>query len=93
MRGVRCTTARLFADEVLPRFREEFALPFGLSEQSRAQKALHHLPRIYTKLPGPLRYVGPWREAQARLSNHAAGFITHRSNRFWIGQPRMPFAD
>lgn len=76
-----------------PRFREEFALPFGPSEQSRAQKALHYLPRIYTKLPGPLRYVGPWREAQARLSNHAAGFITHRSNRFWIGQPRMPFAD
>jgi uncharacterized protein (DUF2236 family) len=76
-----------------PRFREEFALPFGLSEQSRAQQALHYLPSIYTKLPVPLRYVGPWREAQARLTGRPAGFITDRSNRLWIGQPRMPFAD
>jgi uncharacterized protein (DUF2236 family) len=76
-----------------PRFREEFALPFGPSEQSRAQTAQHFLPRIYAKLPAPLRYVGPYREAQARLANRVPGFLTHSSNRFWIGQPRLPFAD
>ena len=76
-----------------PRFRDEFALPFGPSEQSRAQKALRLLPRIYAMLPAPLRFVGPYREAQARLAHQPAGFITQRSNRFWIGQPLMPFAD
>ena len=74
-----------------PRFREEFALPFGPAEQSRAQRALHFLPRIYAKLPASLRYVGPYREAQARLANRLPGFLTQRSNRFWIGQPRLPF--
>lgn len=76
-----------------PRFREEFALPFDLTQQLRAQRTLRILPRIYAKLPAPLRYVGPYREAQARLANRPAGFITQRSNRFWIGQPLMPFAD
>jgi len=75
-----------------PRFRQEFALPFGPSEQSRAQKAMHLLPRIYAKLPAPLLYVGPYREAQARLAHRSPGLLTQRSNRFWIGQPRMPFA-
>jgi len=69
-----------------PRFRQEFALPFGPSEQSRAQKAMHLLPRIYAKLPAPLRYVGPYREAQARLAHRSPGLLTQRSNRFWIGQ-------
>jgi uncharacterized protein (DUF2236 family) len=73
-----------------PRFRQEFALPFGLREQSRVQAAQRNLPRIYAMLAAPLRYVGPYREAQARLANHPVGFITDRSNRFWIGQPRMP---
>ncbi len=42
-------------------------------------------------LPEPLRYVGPYREAQARLANRSVGFMTRRSNRFWIGQSRMPW--
>ncbi|MGA8088053.1 MAG: oxygenase MpaB family protein [Terracidiphilus sp.] len=83
----------LTAQWLPPRFRQEFALPFDSTEQSRAKKALHNLPRIYAKLPAPLRYVGPWREAQARLAHRAPRFLTQRSNRFWIGQPRMPFAD
>ncbi len=74
-----------------PRFRQEFALPFDSADQRRAQKAARLLPRIYSKLPAFLRDVGPYREAQARLANRAAGFITDRSNRFWIGQPHMPF--
>ncbi|HMG85501.1 MAG TPA: oxygenase MpaB family protein [Terracidiphilus sp.] len=82
----------LTAQWLPPRFREEFALPFEPEDQRRAQRAMDFLPRIYTKLPAFLRYVGPYREAQARIDDRAAGFITRRSNRFWIGQPRMPFA-
>jgi uncharacterized protein (DUF2236 family) len=76
-----------------PRLRQEFGLPFDPVEQSRAEKALHQLPRIYPKLPTPVRFVGPYREAQARLANRTPSFLTQRCNHFWIGQPRMPFAD
>lgn len=76
-----------------PRFRDEFALSFGSPEQSSAKKARAWLPRIYTKLPTTFRYVGPYREAQARLANHKPGFLSRRSNQFWIGQPLMPFGD
>lgn len=76
-----------------PRFRDEFALSFGPGEQSSAERARHWLSRIHPKLPSTLRYVGPYREAQARLANHKPGFLSRRSNQFWIGQTRMPFAD
>ena len=76
-----------------PRFREEFALPFGPIEKARATAALRNLPRLYAMLPTALRYVGPYREAQARLAGRPTGFITHCSNRFWIGQPRLPSAE
>lgn len=80
--------------EWLPqRFRDEFALCFGPAEQSSAKKARDRLSRIYAKLPSTLRYVGPYREAQARLANHKPGFLSRRSNQFWIGQPLMPFGD
>jgi uncharacterized protein (DUF2236 family) len=80
----------LTAEWLPPRFRQEFALPFGSREQSSAKAAQRNLRRIYAVLPEPLRYVGPYREAQARLANRSVGFMTHRSNRFWIGQSRMP---
>jgi uncharacterized protein (DUF2236 family) len=73
-----------------PRFRQEFALPFGSAEQSRATTAQRRLPRIYALLPEPLRYVGPYREAQMRLAHRNPGLFVRRSNRFWIGEPRMP---
>jgi uncharacterized protein (DUF2236 family) len=76
-----------------PRFREEFALPYGPREQSRARAAQRLLPRIYPWLPKTLRYVGPFQEAQARLAHRTPGILVHRINRFWIGQPRMPHAD
>ncbi len=74
------------------RFREEFALPFGSGEQRSAQRALWILPRIYARLPAVVRFAGPWREAQARLRGRPASILTQWSNRFWIGEPRMPFA-
>jgi hypothetical protein len=39
-----------------------------------------------------LRFSGPWREAQARLAGRRAGTLTRWSNRFWIGEARLPFA-
>jgi uncharacterized protein (DUF2236 family) len=74
-----------------PRFRDEFGFPFGPVEQTRSQRAQHFLPRVYSKLPSSLRYVGPCQEAQARIANRNPSFIVRRSNQFWIGQSRMPF--
>jgi uncharacterized protein (DUF2236 family) len=74
-----------------PRFREEFALAFGPEEQRSSQRAQRFLPRVYAKLPSSVRYVGPYQEARARMSNRNPGLLVRRSNQFWIGQPCMPF--
>jgi uncharacterized protein (DUF2236 family) len=74
-----------------PRFREEFSLDFGAIEGRAAARALRVL-RIYRKLPAAVRFAGPWREAQARLAHRRAGLLTEWSNRFWIGEPKMPFS-
>jgi uncharacterized protein (DUF2236 family) len=76
-----------------PRFRQEFHLTFGPSEQDSAQRAHRYLPRMYAKLPSSLRYVGPYQEASARLAHRTPGFLARRSNRFWIGQTIMPFGE
>lgn len=74
-----------------PRFREEFDLGFGESEGRSAERVMRLLPRIYPRLPGFVRFSGPWREAQARLARRRPGWFTQCSNRFWIGEPKMPF--
>jgi uncharacterized protein (DUF2236 family) len=79
-------------DGLPKRFREEFDLPFGIREQRAAARAHRFLPAIYRRLPASVRFVGPWREAQARLANRRASSPTRLSNRFWIGQPLLPFA-
>jgi uncharacterized protein (DUF2236 family) len=73
------------------RFRGEFRLPFGGEEERAVAAARERLPRYYRRLPASLRFVGPWHEAQARIGGRAAGPLTRLSNRFWIGQPKMPF--
>jgi uncharacterized protein (DUF2236 family) len=84
---------RALTVEWLPeRFRKEFALEFGPDEQQSAQRARSRLPRIYGSLPQTVRFIGPWREAQARLAGRRASALTRMSNRFWIGQPLLPFA-
>jgi uncharacterized protein (DUF2236 family) len=84
---------RALTAEWLPeRLRREFALDFGPAEQRVAERARRRLPEIYKKLPPALRFTGPWREAQARLSAKRPGVLTQWSNRFWIGQPLLPFA-
>jgi len=74
------------------RFREEFALDFSAADQRAAEGAMRRLPGIYRRLPLSIRFVGPWHEASARLDRRPAGALTQASNRFWIGQPRLPFA-
>lgn len=74
-----------------PRFREEFGLAYGPQERRSAERALRILPRIYPKLPGVARFSGPWQEARARLAGRRCGMLAGWSNRFWIGELRMPF--
>lgn len=74
------------------RIRSEFDLPLDSSAQRSAEIALRRLPRIYRRLPASLRFVGPWHEAQARLAHRSAGPVARLSNRFWIGQPHLPFS-
>jgi uncharacterized protein (DUF2236 family) len=76
-----------------PRFRDEFALSYGNVEQESADRARRWLPRIYLGLPSTIRFVGPYHEACARLLNKNPGPLIRRSNQFWIGEPRMPFAE
>jgi hypothetical protein len=73
------------------RFRKEFGLEFGAAEQQAAQSARQWLPRLCQRLPGPVRFVGPWHEAEARRRGKRAGLIAQWSNRFWIGEQRLPF--
>lgn len=80
----------LTAEWLPPRFRDEFELSFGSTEQASASRAHTWLRRIYPTLPKALRFVGPYQEARDRLHGHTAGFLARRSNRFWIGQPAMP---
>jgi uncharacterized protein (DUF2236 family) len=84
---------RALTTEWLPaRFRDEFGLDFGADEQKAADRAKQRLPQIYRRLPPIIRFVGPWHEAQARLRAKSPGVVTKLSNRFWIGQARLPFA-
>jgi uncharacterized protein (DUF2236 family) len=84
---------RALTTEWLPeRFRREFALEFGPNEQQAAERARCRLPRIYGRLPQAARFTGPWREAQARLAGCHVSALTRLSNRFWIGQQRLPFS-
>jgi hypothetical protein len=48
---------------------------------------------FYGALPAAARFVGPYHEAQSRLADRPPGPLTRASNRFWIGQPRMPFGE
>jgi uncharacterized protein (DUF2236 family) len=84
---------RSLTTEWLPeRFRTEFALDFGAAEQRAAARARANLPKIYNRLPRAVRFIGPWREAQARIACRNPGLLTRISNRFWIGQPLLPLA-
>lgn len=81
----------LTTDWMPPRLRVQFGLERTASDWSSLARARRWLPRIYRRLPAALRFVGPYHEAQARLRHRRPGILTQRSNRFWIGQPLLPF--
>lgn len=85
---------RALTAEWLPeRFREEFGMEFGAAQKAAARRAQEWLPRLYPAMPEPVRFVGPYQEALARLQLRMPGFAARRSNVFWIGQERMPFGE
>jgi uncharacterized protein (DUF2236 family) len=71
------------------RLRAAFALPFGVREEEAVQRARRWLPRLYPSIPGALRYVGPFHEANARLDGRAPGLLARKSNHFWMGQSTL----
>lgn len=73
--------------------REAFALEYAAADAKAAARARFWLPRVWKTLPQSVRFVGPFHEAQARLSGRAPGFVSRFGNRFWIGQSHLPFAD
>ncbi len=73
------------------RFRNEFGLDFNQEDRQASERAKRWLARTYRHLPQAVRFIGPWHEAQERLRGRSAGVIGQLSNRFWIGQPLLPF--
>jgi uncharacterized protein (DUF2236 family) len=85
---------RALTVEWLPvRIRNEFRLTFSLRDEGASHRARRWLPRIWKMLPRFLRFVGPYREANSRISNHSVSVTTRISNRFWIGQSHLPFTE
>jgi uncharacterized protein (DUF2236 family) len=72
-----------------PHFREEFQFEYSSREQQSAERALHWIREIYPRLPAPVRYVGPYLEAEARLDGRRAAAAVRLSNRLWIGLPTL----
>lgn len=83
----------LTADGLGPRFRGEFELPWSAGDQRAAARAHRWLTQMWGALPGAVRFVGPWHEAQARLQDRRPGAVTLIGNHFWIGQTLLPFAN
>jgi uncharacterized protein (DUF2236 family) len=72
--------------------RAAFQLDFGAREERAVHRAARWLPRIYSYLPGAVRFVGPFHEADARLRGRVPGVLTRKSNCFWMGQPRLLYS-
>lgn len=75
------------------RLREEFRLDFGAEEKQAAERARKWIRPVYRGLPAAVRFTGAYHEARARLTAKKPSLLTRSSNRFWIGQPQLPFAD
>ena len=82
---------QVLSAQMLPeRLREGFDLSFDARDRAAADRALARIRRIYPMLPGRLRNVGPYQEAQARLQGKAEpDWMTRCLNKAWIGRPRM----
>ncbi len=83
----------LTASQLAPRWRDAFGLPYGAAERRAAERAIGVLRRLAPLLPPPLRFVGPYHEACARLEGRRPGVLMPILNRLWIGRARMPGPD
>jgi len=85
---------RALTSEWVPeRLRGEFKLEREQEDIKSAARARENMPGTYSHLPPPLRFVGPYREAQHRLLRKDTDILTRLSNRFWMGQTRMMFSE
>jgi uncharacterized protein (DUF2236 family) len=75
------------------RFRNEFRLDFSSADARAAEQAKRRLPQSYRRLPQVVRFIGPWHEAVNRLRGKRPGLVSRLSNRFWIGEACLPFAE
>ena len=74
-----------------PRLRDAFALRYGAAERRTVERLIGWARRIYPFIPGRLRYVGPYQEAEQRLAGRTQpDFVTRMCNRFWIGRADLP---
>lgn len=83
----------LTAASMPERLLNEFALEYGQREEDVAARARGRLAKVYWRAPAALRFVGPYQEATARIFSRRVNALTRTSNRFWMGQSRMMFAE
>lgn len=76
-----------------PRLRDDFGFRYEPEDDLRRHRAMRRLPRLYNKLPGTLRFVGPYHEAKARIGHRRIGTATRLNNRFWMGQTHTMFPE
>jgi uncharacterized protein (DUF2236 family) len=82
----RALTAHLLP----PRLREAFGLAYGEREKRSAERALSWVRRLYPRLPESVRFVGPYREALARLNGKSRpGLSVRLSNKLWVGESTL----
>jgi uncharacterized protein (DUF2236 family) len=74
-------------------FRKDFGLEFDVADELVVKRTRRWLPRVYRSLPSSARFTGPYHEARARLVGRVPGMLARASNRFWIGEVRMPFGE
>lgn len=82
---------RNLTSHLLPEpLRAGFGLVYGGRERRSAERTIVSIRRIYPMMPRRFRYVGPYQEAMARLSERPQpDLLTRGLNRLWIGRPRM----
>ena len=83
----------LTASSMPERLLDEFALKYGKREGYVAARARGRLAKLYRRAVACLRFVEPYHEAKARLLARRVNALNLTSNRFWMGQSRMMFAE
>jgi uncharacterized protein (DUF2236 family) len=82
---------RALTAHLLPaRLREEFGLAYGERERQSAERTLRWMRRVYGRLPDSVRFVGPYREALAKLNGKSHPSLGVRlSNKLWVGESTL----